>query len=256
MKAAKMEKKYIYGKKVVYEALSRNEKLQKIYIQHGISNEEYRKFEKLARKNKIPLTKIDSRKIGKFVKDSNHQGVVALLSFENIITQEYFVDKLLPDLLKSDNNLFLYLDRIQDPQNFGALLRSAELLGVNVVFYPEKESTPVTPVVIKASMGAALMLPLISIRTPFNFLEMLKKNGINIIGSLKDEDKSILLHEFNFPEKNCIIIGNEETGIKNSLRKLCDAFLYIPQPGQTESFNASVAGGIILYEIIRQKTTL
>ncbi|MCK5076643.1 MAG: RNA methyltransferase, partial [Calditrichia bacterium] len=159
----------------------------------------------------------------------------------------------LPKMEKKNDTLFLYLDRIQDPQNFGALLRSAELMGVDAVFYPVKESTPVTSVVIKASMGAALLLPLIAIKTPFNFLEIIRQKGLSIIGTLKEKDKSISLPKYNFASNNCLIIGNEETGIKNSLRKLCDAFVYIPQVGRTDSFNASVAGGIILYEIARQK---
>jgi len=248
-----MENLYIYGKKVVLEALQRNEKLQKVYLQHGIKKEDYRTFEKLARNNKIPLTMVDRRKIDKFVKNENHQGFVGLLSYENIHTQDEFLNSLLPKMENNNENLFLYLDRIQDPQNFGALLRSAELMGVDAVFYPVKDSTPVTSVVVKASMGAALLLPLIALKTPFNFLEILKGKGLSIIGTLKDKDKSISLPDYNFAYKNCLIIGNEETGIKNSLRKLCDAFVYIPQVGRTDSFNASVAGGIILYEIARQK---
>jgi len=249
-----MESKYIYGKKVVYEALARGDRLQKIFIQHGINKEDYKKIEKMARRNKIPLTQIDSRKIEGIVKNKNHQGMVALLSPTNIYSQEYFIDNLLPEFKKKRTTLFLYLDRIQDPQNFGALLRSAELFGVDAVFYPVKDSTPVTPVVIKASMGAALLIPLIPVKTPYNFLELLKNTGINIIGSLKDEHHSQTLPAFSFPPQKCIIIGNEESGIKNSLRKLCSHFVYIPQTGNTESFNASVAGGIILYENARQTT--
>ncbi len=250
----KKDKFYIYGKKVVIEALQRGEKLQKIYIQHGIGKEDYRMLEKSARKNGIPLTQIDKHKMEKMVKGKNHQGVAGLLNFENIIDQNEFsalVEKLAS---QQERITLLYLDRIQDPQNFGALLRSAEIFGIDAVLFPIKDSVPITPVVIKASMGAALMLNLVTVKTPFNFLSSLKEKGFSLIGALKEEHISVPSQDFIFPEKSCLIIGNEENGIKNSLRKICDHFVHIDQKGKTESLNASVAGGILLYERMRQFT--
>ena len=179
--------------------------------------------------------------------------MLALIQFENILSQEIFLQQFLPSLRKKSKATLLYADRFNDPHNLGAIIRTAELFQIDYVCFPQKDASPISPGVVKASMGAALQQKMVSVRTPFNFLSELKNAGFSLIGAAQRHD-SKPLWDIHFPSFTCLIVGNEEGGIKHSLKKLVDTFVHIPQFGKTESFNASVAGGIILYEIIRQKT--
>lgn len=245
----KEDKFFIGGRKVVLDALLKGEGFQKIYIQHGSRGEEIDRIEKLARKSKIPLVQMDKRKFETLSPNRHHQGVLALTRFPNILTQE----RLLEEVAQRNRAFLLYADRFNDPHNLGALIRTAEIFAVDAVAYTLKDGAPISPGVVKASMGAALKQKLVAVRTPFQFLQALQKNGFSLVGAQSGEN-SIPLWEYQFPEKCCLIIGNEESGIKHSLQPLIQVSIHIPQWGETESFNASVAGGIIIYEYIRQKT--
>lgn len=250
----KEDKYYIGGRKVILDALKANKPIQKIYLQFGSEGPEIREIEQLARRKKIPVTRTDKLKFNKLSKLKNPQGILGLLRLSNMMDMNVFLDVHLPKLVEAGQSVLVYADRFNDPHNLGALIRTAEILRADAVCFPIKDSSPISPGVIKASMGAATQIPLIMVTTPFNFLEQLKQFGFHLIAAQKNS-ASIPVWDYHFPPFSCVIIGNEESGVKYSFTKLIDQFVHIPQHGRTESFNASVAGGILLYEIDRQKTT-
>ena len=238
---------HIFGRNPVIEALQNNQPLEKIYIQYNSHGDKINHIYKLARSGKIPITKIDSKKIDKIVGNSNHQGVVALISPIRTAT--------ITDILEKAGNerkssCVVILDRINDPHNMGAIIRSAEVFGASGIIYPSRESAPLTETVVKASAGAAFHIPICKTGNVVTAIQQLKENGFWIYGSAPDAHD--VLWETDFKRNCALIIGNEEKGIRTLIRKQCDLLFKIPQTGATDSLNASVASGVILAEIFRQ----
>jgi 23S rRNA (guanosine2251-2'-O)-methyltransferase len=238
---------HIVGRNPVVEALQNNQPIEKIYIQYNSHGDKISHIYKLARSGKIPITKIDSRKIKKIVGEVNHQGVIALISPIRTVTLE----TLLENATKGTNPSFMaILDRINDPHNMGAIIRSAEVFGASGVIYPAKENVPLTETVIRASAGAAFHIPICKSGNLVATIEQLKESGFWIYGSETVARDELWKMDFN---RNCaIIIGGEEKGIRPLIRKHCDVSFKIPQIGKTGSLNASVAAGVIFSEVLRQ----
>ncbi|RMG36462.1 MAG: hypothetical protein D6732_08205, partial [Methanobacteriota archaeon] len=151
---AKEDPYFIGGRKVILDVLKSRKPLQKIYIQHGARGPEINTIEQLARKNRVPVVQMDKHKFQRLSRLAQHQGVLALIQFENIISQEHFLDQVLPDLKNNKNATIVYADRFNDPHNLGALIRTSELFNMDAVCFPQKEASPISPGVVKASMGA------------------------------------------------------------------------------------------------------
>jgi len=239
---------HIFGRNPVVEALQNDQPIEKIYIHHNAHGEKISHIYKLARTGKIPIAKIDSRKIGKIAGDVNHQGVIALIS----PIQTAPIEDLMENVSKEEKQpCIVLLDRINDPHNMGAIIRSAEVFGASGIIYPTRENVPLTETVIKASAGAAFHIPICKSGNLVTTIQELKRNNFWIYGSAIDADTELWKTDFN---RNCvIIIGSEEKGIRPLIRKQCDVLFKIPQKGKTESLNASVAAGVILSEILRQR---
>lgn len=239
---------YIFGRNPVVEALQNDQPIEKIYIHHNAHGDKISRIYKLARSAKIPVTKIDARKIGKIAGDVNHQGVIALISPIRTVTIEELLQKVNKEARPS---CIVLLDRINDPHNMGAIIRSAEVFGASGIIYPARENVPLTETVVKASAGAAFHIPVCKSGNLVPTIQQLKENGFWIYGSAADANTELWKTDFN---RNCVIvIGSEEKGIRPLIRKQCDVLFKIPQRGKTESLNASVAAGVILSEILRQK---
>jgi 23S rRNA (guanosine2251-2'-O)-methyltransferase len=176
-----------------------------------------------------------------------HQGVVALISpIEHIA-----LDKLIFNFNSDKNPGFLIVvDRIQDPHNMGAIIRSAEIFNAKGMIYAKRENVPITETVIKASAGAVFHIPICQTGNLAQTIDELRKNDIWIFGSSLTAKSKIW--DLDFGKKCGIIIGNEEKGIRPLISKKCDEQFSIPHSGKTQSLNASVAAGIIFAEIYRQ----
>jgi 23S rRNA (guanosine2251-2'-O)-methyltransferase len=247
-KALKQNMPHIFGRNPVIEALKNNQPIEKIYIHHGAHGENINHIYKLARSHKTPVTKIDSPKIKQIAGNVNHQGVIALISSIPTLT----VDELLRSLQSGKNfPCLVLLDRINDPHNMGAIIRSGEVLGASGIIYPTRENVPLTETVVKASAGAAFKIPICKSENLTKTIQQLKENDFWIYGTSVDADN--IIWEVDFKRNCAIIIGSEEKGIRPLVKKHCDILFAIPQIGETESLNASVAAGIILAEIARQK---
>lgn len=237
---------YIYGRNPVIEALRHGKEIQKLYLLYDARGEKINTIYRLTKQRRIPLTRADAKKFRSMVGDALHQGVVALVSSIRTLT----LDEQLSSLNPHQPGCLLILDRIQDPHNMGAIIRSGEVFGAEGVIFSSRENVPITETVLKASAGAALHLPLCKVDKLSRAVRQLKDDGFWVYGT--SPDAKVNLWEMDFRRKCAIIIGNEEKGIRPSLLKECDDLFKIPQSGKTESLNASVAAGIILAEVQRQ----
>ena len=235
----------IYGRNPVLEALQHPGQVQKIYVQHGSQSGKLGQIYRIARQQKLPMVTADPRKLQQMVGAVNHQGVVALIAAVQVLD----LDEL---TLPQDRDACLVIaDRIQDPHNMGAIIRSAEVFGAQAVIFSTRENVPITDTVVKASAGAALHCPLYRADNLVNAVRALKPLGVWVYGAALEAD--VPLWEVDFRRHCAVIIGSEEKGIRPLLLKNCDQTFRIPQIGQTQSLNASVAAGVTLAEMLRQR---
>lgn len=246
-----MPKQIIYGINPVREALKLEKpNLYRIFITSGKTNPALGELIGLARQKKIPCKFYPRPILTKLAQTDHHQGVVAYQG-------EYAYAKL-EDLWSQIDTpgpaTLLLLDGLEDPQNFGALIRTAEALGVKGVIIPKDRAVGVTPAVLKASAGAAMHVPVVRVTNLANTLEELKERGFWIIGA--DPAGKMSLYEIKVDERVALVIGSEGKGIRPLVLKKCDYTVFIPMAGKVSSLNAAVAGGIFLFEITRQQQKL
>lgn len=180
----------------------------------------------------------------KLAKTPGHQGVVAVVRAKEMLDLE--------DLLKgSEPHLLLALDGVEDPQNLGALLRTADGSGADGVILTERRSAPLSPVAIKASAGAAEHVPVARVVNLSRALEQLKERNIWCVGL--DERGTMSYDEFDFTSNCVLVLGREGAGLHDLVRRHCDHLLRIPMAGKVSSLNVSVAGAVVLYEAARQR---
>ncbi|WP_373440835.1 23S rRNA (guanosine(2251)-2'-O)-methyltransferase RlmB [Metamycoplasma equirhinis] len=228
-------KTYIFGKNSVMEALNNNFPITKLYLQKGLINKNI-KF-----KN---IQFLETGEMNKLVK-GNHQGYIAEISNFN------YND--IGSVFKDKPETILMLDHIQDPQNFGAIIRSANVFGIKHIIIPKNRACDITPTVLKTSSGGFQNIKFIKVASLFEAIKQLKKNGFWIYASAINENASCL-SKIKFASPTCLIVGNEGAGISNTLIKHADETIYIEQSeNSVQSLNVSVATGILLYEILKNK---
>lgn len=240
----------IYGIHPVKEALKSSQlRIEKILIGTPAPHPPLQSIIELAGEKKIPVTFTTRDSLERMTKGGVHQNVVGLLKE----TPYAEFAKILSNWKSTgEKALFLILDGIQDPQNFGSLIRTALGCGVHGIIIPKDRSVGMTPVVIKASAGAAAHLPIARVVNIAATIEALKKEGIWTYGA-SGEAKD-LVYQFDFEIDLAIVVGAEGKGIRPLVKKKCDRLFSIPMKGPVSSFNASVSGGIILYEVMRQRS--
>ncbi len=238
----------IYGIRVVVEALKSGQHLERIFIQKNLKGDLIKELMYEIHQSKTPLSKVPAERINKFTK-KNHQGVVALIS----PIQYSNLEHLVPDVYeRGEVPLFLLLDEITDVRNFGAIARTAECLGVHGIVIPIRGGAQVNEDAIKTSAGALNYLPICREKNLIEAVDFLKGSGINIVSCTEKSDATI--QEADFKAPTAIIMGSEEKGISNELISLSDQKCKIPMIGKIESLNVSVAAGMILYEVNRQRS--
>jgi 23S rRNA (guanosine2251-2'-O)-methyltransferase len=244
-----MADQIIYGINPVLEALKADRPwLNKIIIAEGRHGTPLKRIQQLARKKGVPVQLRVKEVLTKLAGRENHQGVVGLLAGFPYST---FEDLLRAAHSKPGRVCVLVLDGIEDPQNLGSLIRTAEACGVIGVILPKDRAAGVTPAVVKASAGAAVHTPLVRVTNLANTLEELKKEGFWIVGADSRAEKP--LYEMGFDMNVGLVIGGEGRGIRPLVLEKCDFAISIPMKGKISSLNASVAGAVILFEIMRQQ---
>ena len=225
----------VYGKNVALEYLEGNKKIKKIYLSDNF-NDKY--ILDLINKKHLNLKKMKKYELDKFC-NGLHQGI--------IMDVEDYKYASIDKILNKDNALIVMLDHIEDPHNFGAIIRTCEAAGVDGIIIPSDRSIDVNSTVIKTSVGTTEKVNIIKVTNLVNTINELKKNGFWIFGTdMLGTDYTTL----DYKGKTCIICGNEGSGMSNLVKKNCDFIASIPMRGEVNSLNASVATAIILFHAI------
>jgi 23S rRNA (guanosine2251-2'-O)-methyltransferase len=239
----------IYGIHPVKEALKSPQlQFQKILIGTPKPHPPIQSVLHLAFERQVPVTFTTKETLNQMVKGGLHQNVIGLLKE----TPYADLGVILSHWRKEGTRaLLLILDGIQDPQNFGSLIRTALGCGAHGMIIPKDRAVGITPSVVKVSAGAALHLPIVRIINIATTIDALKKEGIWVYGA-SGEAKD-LIYNLDLNIDLAIVIGAEGKGIRPLVKKKCDRLFSIPMKGPISSFNAAVSGGMILYEIMRQR---
>lgn len=244
-----MKSEILYGIHPVVEAVSANRrKIHEIYLEKGKTSERIKQVLALAQTKKIPIATVTTSTLKSITGTDLHQGVGAKTSgyvYANFSDINDSVSKDHP------NGLLLLLDNILDPQNLGALIRTALCVQVVGVVIPKDRSALPTPAVSKASAGALEHVSLIRIVNMVRTMNALKAMGWWIVGMDKAAEQSIFFSDLT--GSVAVVVGGEEKGLRPLVKKHCDYLMSIPQTGPIGSLNAAVAGAIAMYEVFRQR---
>jgi 23S rRNA (guanosine2251-2'-O)-methyltransferase len=239
----------IYGIHPVEEALkSPHIQLEKILIATQKPTLPLQSILHLASRRQIPVIYTRKETLEQMAKGGLYQNVVAITKEISYADLEEVLSRWKEEPARA---LFLILDGIQDPQNFGSLIRTALGCGANGIIIPKDRAVGITPTVIKASAGATAHLPITKVTNVSRTIETLQKLGIWVYGASGDSKEKI--YELDLSMDVAIVIGAEGKGIRPLVKKKCDRLFSIPMKGPLTSFNASVSGGMILYEVMRQR---
>ena len=237
----------VIGRKAVIEAMQTGKQLERIYLQSTVHGEVVVEIKKLAEQNQVPINKVPVEKLNNF-NVSNHEGCVALIAkvqYQNLQDVISFV------VDKGEAPLFLILDGITDIRNIGGIARSAFCFGVNAIIIPDKGVGALNEDAVLTSAGALEKIAVCRVNSLMKAVDELHLNGIKVFASEMKAAKKIF--ELDMKEPCAIIMGAEEKGIYPALLKICDDQFQIPMTGDFDSLNVSVATGIILYEVMKQR---
>jgi 23S rRNA (guanosine2251-2'-O)-methyltransferase len=239
----------IFGLRPVIEAIRAGKQIDRLLIKQGLHGALYHELMVEVKKHDIVFQIVPLERI-ELVTRKNHQGVLAWLS----IIEYQHIDNLLPLIFeKGEDPLILVLDSVTDVRNFGSIVRTAHCLGAHAVVIPEKGSARITADAVKASAGALHTFPVCRERSVVRSTGFLRDSGLRIICAEERSTESAPESDLTGPV--ALILGSEDKGISRELRALADHKVKIPVSGTIGSLNVSIAAGILLYEVLRQRDT-
>lgn len=228
---------YIYGKNVAIETINNKEKIKKAFIYKNFTDNEI--LNELKKQN-IYIKYLEKNEMDKMI-DGLHQGVIL-----EVNDFEYNdIDEMI-----EDDSLIVILDHIEDPHNFGAIIRTCEAAGVKGIIIPKDRSVEVNATVIKVSTGTIKNMKIAQVTNLNRTIEYLKKEGFWIVGT---DMEGTNYYDIDYKGKTAIVIGNEGSGMSRLVSENCDFIAKIPMKGTTNSLNASVATGIVVFEAVKQR---
>ncbi len=237
----------IYGTRAVMEAIKAGRQIERILIQKGISNDLIRELLQVIRSKNLSFSYVPQEKLNR-LSTKNHQGVICLLSSVEYASLDNIVHAAFSE---GREPFLLLLDQITDVRNFGAIARTAECAGVHALIIPEKGNAPITSDAMKTSAGALNHLPVCREKDLKKTITYLRESGITVIACTEKATK--LIYEVDIKGPVALIMGSEEDGISDALLRSADELVKIPLKGEIGSLNVSVAAGIAMYEVVRQK---
>jgi len=243
----------VYGLNAVLEAVRAGKRqIETIMILETARPDRVRSLLDLAREQRIPIHRVPRFDLDRSLGDvASHQGVMARIAAARYADADQLLTSLEAKIGTEDPPLVLGLDGIEDPRNFGSILRTAECAGVHGVFIPERRATGLTDVVAKVSAGALEYVPVARVTNLVRLIEELKERNIWVVGAAGDAQQ--LYTEWDWRLPVALVLGNEGEGLHRLVREHCDTLVRIPQCGKIESLNVSVAAGVLLYEVRRQR---
>ena len=230
----------VYGKNVINEILNSNTKIHKIFLDNNFNDQEL--MAKITKRN-LKRFHMDRNKLDKMCDNGITQGIAADIDEYKYLDIEAIVND-------NEANFVVMLDSLEDPHNFGAIIRTCECAGVNYIIIPKKRSVGVTPIVYKTSAGALNNVKIVEVVNLSNTITKLKDLGYWVYGA---EANGKDYRKIDFSGKTCLVIGSEGHGLKQIVTNSCDEIISLPMKGKVNSLNASVAGGILIYEIMKYK---
>ncbi len=238
----------VVGRKPVLEALKAGTLIERIVLLQGVRGDVISEITTLAQEQKIPVAQVGRQQFRELVSDVTTQGIVAVVARRHLAT----VDEILSRAARLEQAGFvIVLDEIEDPHNLGALIRTAECAGAHGVIIPKHHSAPVNATTIKAAAGATEHLPIAEVTNLSTTLDELKQARYWVVGLDVDGDKDFTQIDYKTPI--AIVVGNEGKGIRRLVREHCDFVAKIPLYGHVQSLNASVAGALVMFEVVRQR---
>ena len=242
----------VYGLIPVLEALRAGKRqIEEITIIEGAKPERLRHLLELARELRVPVRRVPRIELDRTLGDVRHQGVAARIAGARYTDSDELLEALEAKIGTEDPPLVLGLDGIEDPRNMGSILRTAECAGVHGVFIPERRATGLTEVVAKVAAGALEYVPVARVTNLVRLIEQLKERNIWVVGAAAKAPATYTEWDWRLPV--AIVLGNEGHGLHRLVSERCDALVSIPVSGSLESLNVSVAAGVLLYEVMRQR---
>jgi len=236
----------IIGRKPVLEALRAGTIIDRIVLQAGVVGRPIEDIRALAGERGIHVLEADKNRLRELGDDATTQGVVAFIAEKEPASLEVVLQI---SRTRNETGFVLLLDEIEDPQNLGALIRTAECAGVHGVVLPRHRAAHVTGAVAKASAGATEHMTVAQVTNLVTAIERLKEEGYWVIGLDAEGDRSYTTVDYTTPV--ALVVGNEAKGLRRLVREHCDFLVKIPLRGRIASLNASVAGALVMYEVVR-----
>ena len=237
----------ICGRNPVLEALRSGREIDRLFVAHGTGGGSVTAIIAKCRAKGILIKEISPQKLDYYCGGANHQGVAVMFA-----SQEYAAvdDMFALAETRGEKPFLIICDEIEDPHNLGAIIRTAEATGVHGVIIPERRSASLNATVAKAACGALEYVPVARVTNIANTIDALKQRGVWVFGADMDGDDYT---KTDFDTPCALVIGNEGKGIGALTAKKCDAILSLPMLGKINSLNASVAAGILMYEVVRSR---
>ena len=237
----------IEGRREVTEALKSGRSIDRLFVQEKSQDGPIRTIVKLAREAGIVVNFVSKDKLNELSESHHHQGVIALAA---AFTYSSIADMLSAAREKGEAPFLILLDGIEDPHNLGAIIRTAEVAGAHGVIIPKRRSSGLTATVMKASAGALNYMPVARVTNLKAVMDDLKKEGLWFVCADMDGQT---MYDMNLTGPIGLVVGNEGSGVSRLIRESCDMTASVPMFGRINSLNASVAGGVLMYEIVRQR---
>jgi 23S rRNA (guanosine2251-2'-O)-methyltransferase len=241
----------ITGRKPVFEALRSGTPIDKVLFLAGVQGRVISDIRSLAQAKGIEVSDLNRTEFRELASDATTQGVVAMIPARRFVDLDFLVTRT--TATGKGQGFLLILDEIEDPQNLGALIRTAECAGVHGVVIPKHHAATVTSTVVKASAGATEHMAIAEVTNIVNTIEELKEHGFWVVGLDGAAEKEYTTVDYTSPV--ALVVGNEGRGIRRLVREHCDHLVRIPLYGNIQSLNASVAGAIVMYAVAAQRRT-
>src|SRR5215203_5564833 len=242
----------VYGPNAVLEALRAGKRqIETITIVESARPDRLKALIDLAREKGVPVQRVPRLDLDRSLGDVRHQGVVARIAAARYADADELLELLQSKIGSSDPPLVLGLDGLEDPRNMGSILRTAECAGVHGVFITERRAVGLTSVVAKVAAGALEYVPVARVTNLVRLIEQLKERNIWVVGAAAEAKQSYAEWDWTLPA--AVFLGNEGHGLHRLVREHCDTLVRIPVAGRLGSLNVSVAAGVLLYEVRRQR---
>lgn len=242
------EKDMIFGIRAVIEAIQAGKEIDKILIRRDMGGDLARELYSILEEITVPVQKVPLEKLNRITM-KNHQGVIAFIS--PVSYQK--IEDIIPGIFEEGRNPFIVvLDNITDVRNFGAIARSCECAGVDAIVVPARGGAALNADAVKTSAGALMKIPVCREDNILNALKFLTASGIKLIAATEKAEKFYTQVEYNDPI--AIVMGSEDEGINPAHLRICENLVKIPILGTIDSLNVSVATGVMLYEVVRQRS--